>query len=112
MSNGEARHPAPTADVVPVATRYEFRPPEVFVGAAMDHARLYDWRAITVAWRGGSTWAIQLGDSSPCRVWCEKTREWEWEPQPSSRGTAFLRRTRYPLDQALAIGARLVKEKP
>lgn len=97
-------------DLVPVATRYEFRPPEVFEGAPMDHARLYDWQAVVVCWRGGSTWAIQLGDPSPVQVWCEKKKQWEWEPQPSSRSEAFMRRTRYPLDQALAIGARLAKE--
>lgn len=98
------------SDVIPVATRYEFRPPEVFVGGAMDRPDLYDWRAITVSWRGGGTWAIQRGDGSPNWVWCERKHEWELEPRPSSRDEHFLRRTRYPLDQALAIGARLVKE--
>lgn len=97
--------------MAPTATRYEFQRPEVFVGAPLDHADAYDFQAITVAWRGGATWAIQLGpSSSPTRVWCEAEQAWEWEPSPSSREDDFIARTRYTLADALAIGSRLATQ--
>ena len=100
-------HSAP-ATVVPVATRYEFRPAAIFDGDPMETADLYDSHAITVDWRGGGTWCVSRGHGwSVQYVWCEKKGEWEAEPSPSNRDANFLRRTRYQLDQALAIGSRL-----
>ena len=89
----------------PTATRYEFQRPELFAGEPMG----YNYRAIAVEWRGGGTWAVTEG-SGRSSVWSEKKGEWEYEPLPSSRSKAFLRRTRYPLDEALAIAERLANE--
>lgn len=97
-------------DELPVchATEYQFQPRAVWEGNPMDGAAAYDYRGITVAWRGGDTWAVALGSGRPARVWCESSKEWEWEPQPSSREDDFLARTRYAESTALAIAARLV----
>jgi hypothetical protein len=99
--------------VSPRATRFEFRPPEVFQGHPKFTAHLYDSRAITVDWRGGDRWAISAGSGgSPQEVWCERDGEWEYEPIPSSRDDDFLARCRYSLDDALLIGARLAAPTP
>lgn len=101
-------------DELPVchATEYQFQPRAVWEGGPHDGMAQYESQAITVAWRGGETWAILRGSNwSPSRAWCEQTREWEWEPQPSERGEDFLARTRYSESTALAIAARLVAER-
>lgn len=98
--------------LVPVATRYSFRPPEMMRGAPMDTARLYNPHEITVEHRGGGTWAILHGPGwSPQAVWCERRGEWEYEPLPSSRDDAFLARCRYDLETALRIAGRLAAEQ-
>lgn len=95
----------------PTPITYVFAPSELFKGAAMDSADKYDYRAIHVSWRGGDTWAITRGTgASPTSVWCEASSDWEYEPSPSNREDDFLARTRYPLDEALTIGARLSGE--
>ena len=100
--------------LTPVATCYEFLPDELFTGDPMDHAvEAADlWPVITVSWRGGDRWAVCRGTTSPQWVWCEADGDWEWEPLPSSREDDFLARTRYGLDEALAIGRRLANSTP
>lgn len=110
---GGCDSPAPTTDAAtPTATRYEFRPPEMFRGDPMDTRLLHDPDAVTVEWRGGDRWAISEGSWSPRAVWCEATQEWEYEPLPSERSEDFCARTRYTLADALAIGARLAASVP
>jgi hypothetical protein len=41
-----------------------------------------------------------------------RSGKWEWEPNPSSRTDAFLRRTRYAtVDEALAAARRVLGEE-
>lgn len=89
------------------ATRYEFQPEAMFVGAPEDMPE-GDPFVISVEWRGGATWVVMRGSSG--RVWCESASEWEFEPSPSNRDDDFIARTRYPLAQALAIGERLAAQ--
>lgn len=92
----------------PYATEYMFLPAEMFKGAPMDTAHLYHPHAITVAWRGGATWAVLQGPrSTPQFVWSEEEGEWVYEPLPSSRTDEFIAATRFTLDEALSIGRRL-----
>jgi hypothetical protein len=55
---------------------------------------------VVVCWRGPDpdAWVIRNQDGS---VW-NHSGEWEWEPQPSSRSAAFLRRTCFSRDEAVS----------
>lgn len=97
----------------PIATRFQFLPQEVFAGEPRHTSYLVHPLSITVEWRGGGTWAVLRGSGwDPQLVWCEVDGVWEYEPIPSSRTSEFLARTRYPLDQAMAIGAVLAERGP
>jgi len=101
--------PQPDIPMAPHATEFQITPAEMMTGAPMDTAHLYRSDVITVSWRGGDTWAVQRGAGGrPQLVW--NGTEWEYEPLPSSRDKAFLKRCRFSLADALEIGSRLAVE--
>jgi hypothetical protein len=57
-------------------------------------------RTVAVCWRGPSpdAWVIRDRQGSVFN----RSGGWEWEPQPSSRSPAFLRRTSFPRDEAVS----------
>lgn len=55
--------------------------------ALTDHA--------SIEWRGNTGWAITDGFGNVLNY----NGRWEWEPNPKTRGTPFVRRTRYDTAQ-------------
>jgi hypothetical protein len=53
--------------------------------------------AVAVCWRGPGAWVVTDRQGSVLN----RNGRWEWEPQPSSRTPAFLRRTRFTRDEAI-----------
>jgi hypothetical protein len=57
---------------------------------------------LTVEWRGDGNWCVR--DMFGCY---QASGEREYEPSPSNREDDFIARTRFPLDEALAVAERI-----
>ena len=62
-----------------------------------------DLFTVRVERRGEDSWAVMR--RSQC--WNRRTKQWDYEPLPSSRTEAFKRTHRFPLDQALDIARKV-----
>jgi hypothetical protein len=74
----------------------------VFVPAGEDRNNMATRHfRVHVSWRGDDRWAVTHGNE----VW--NGGSWEWEPSSSNRDAAFLARTRFSLDAAVAAARSL-----
>lgn len=69
--------------------------------------RTHGYDHIEVKHRGDDLWCISNGSSV-----LNRSGEWEWEPQPSSRTDEFIADTRFPLDEAIARGFEAIQNDP
>lgn len=66
-----------------------------------------DTRNLHIEWRGAGAWAVTEGGC------CLNNKgKWEYEPHPSSRSNAFIKRTRFTFEEAVRrANETLVAEK-
>src|SRR5690606_33110033 len=69
--------------------------------------RSHGYEHIEVKHRGDDLWCVSNGTSV-----LNKSGEWEWEPQPSSRTDKFISDTRFSLDEAIARGFEAIANDP
>ena len=69
--------------------------------------RSHGYEHIEVKHRGDDLWCVSNGTSV-----LNKSGEWEWEPQPSSRTDEFISDTRFSLDEAIARGFEAIANDP
>jgi hypothetical protein len=60
---------------------------------------------VTVQMKSPGNWAVMKRGEV-----LNRDGEWEWEPQNSSRTPAFLKNTRYPLAEAVALAKAATKD--
>lgn len=61
---------------------------------------------IRVEWRGDDKWAVV--EAQMCLT---QSGTWEYEPMPSNRSDAFLKRCRFALDDALRAAAKVIADR-
>lgn len=69
--------------------------------------RTHGYEHIEVKHRGDDLWCVSNGSSV-----LNKSGEWEWEPQPSSRTDEFIADMRFSLDEAIARGFEAIANDP
>jgi hypothetical protein len=69
--------------------------------------RLKGFDRLTIEWRGDDRWIVKHMTQV-----LNKKGEFEWEPSPSNRTEAFIKRTRFSFDEAFEKALEIVKTDP